>query len=82
MAPDHVERFLHRAGRHRADLAEVLRQDQIGVDGPYPGVIERVDRLPRRHPGADLGVDLHALSDPSVGSAVPDTTGTDRAGSG
>ena len=23
-----------------------------------------------------------ALSDPSVGSAVPDTTGTDRAGSG
>ena len=58
VAPDHVERLLHRTRRHRADLAEVLRQDQIGIDGPDPGVIERVDGFARRHAGADLGVDL------------------------
>ena len=58
VAADHRERLLDGAGRHGADLAEVLGQDDVRVDGPDPVVVEGVDRLARSHAGAHLGVDL------------------------
>ena len=58
VTPDDVERLLHGTRRHGADPAQVLRQDQIGIDGPDPRVVQRVDGFPRRHAGADRGIDL------------------------
>ena len=58
VAPDHVERLLHRARWHRADSAQILGQDQVGIDGPDPAVVEGIDRFSSGDAGTDLGVDL------------------------
>ena len=80
MTPDDIERLLDGTRRHGADPAEILRQNQIGIDRPYLLVVQCVDGSPCRHPLAYRRIDLLcSSSEPSVGRAVPETTGTARA---
>ncbi len=54
----YLERVLHRAGWHRAHLAEVLGEDQIGLDVANARRVERVDRLAVGDTRAHCVVDL------------------------
>ena len=45
MTAEDVERLLHVARRHRTDAAEVLGQDEIGLDAVDQVGVERVERL-------------------------------------
>ena len=50
VTPDDVERLLDGTRWHGADPAEILRQNQIGIDGPDPGVVQG-RWTPPRQPG-------------------------------
>ena len=58
VTPEDIERLLHGPRWHRADLAQVLGQDQVGLDGPELRVVKCVDGLTRSDPCADRGIDL------------------------
>ena len=45
MTAEHLECFLDRAGRHGTHVAEILSQDEIGLDVADALGVERVDRL-------------------------------------
>ena len=79
MAPDDRERLLDRSGGHGADPAEILSQDEIGIDGTDSSVVEGVDGLPGCHASAHRGVDL-VCAQRTVG--WQDRAGDDRHGPG
>ena len=56
--PELVQRALHLPARHRADAAQVLRQDHVGLFPAEELLVQDVDGLVRVHPLADRLVDL------------------------
>ena len=57
--PKMLECLVHLADVHRADRAQVLGHDEIGIHGAQRALVERVEILAGRQPGPHRGVDLH-----------------------
>ena len=53
-----VERRVDAVDRHRAHRAEILRDDEVGIEPVEGSFVEAVELVAGGHPGLDDGVDL------------------------